>query len=188
VETSSPQQITQLLVDWSNGDRAALDQLLPLVYEELRRLAHHYMRGERDGHTLQTTDLVHEAYLRLADYQNIQWQQRAHFFAVAAQLMRRILVEHARSRQRLKRGGNARKVSLQEATVVSPERSLEWLALDEALTKLSACDLRKGQVVEMRVFGGLSNEEIAEVLKIAPNTVTRDWNFAEAWLRRELSL
>ena len=183
----SPPQITQLLAEWSNGDQSALEQIIPLVYEELRRLAHHYMRNERPDHTLQTTALVHEAYLRLADYQHIGWQERAHFFAVAAQLMRRILVEHARAHQRVKRGGGAVKVSLDEGAVLSTERSKELLALDEALIRLADIDPRKSRVVEMRFFGGLSNKEMAEVLKISPNTVTRDWNMAEAWLRRELS-
>jgi RNA polymerase sigma-70 factor, ECF subfamily len=183
----SSQEITQLLIDWSNGDQSAFATLLPLVYDELRRLAHHYMRNERAGHTLQTADLVHEAYLRLVDYKRIQWQKRAHFFAIAAQVMRRILIERARARGRDKRGGGARKVSLDEGAVLSQERSLELLALNEALTRLAAIDPRKAQVVEMRFFGGLSNEEIAEVLQVSPNTVIRDWNFAEAWLRREMS-
>jgi RNA polymerase sigma-70 factor (ECF subfamily) len=179
-------QITRLLNDWSNGDQAALDQLLPLVYEELRRLAHHYMRQERAGHTLQTTALVNEAYLRLADCEWMRWQDRAHFFAVSAQLMRRILVDHARTRRRLKRGGGATKVSLGASGVMSPQRSEELLALDEALTRLAAVDPRKSRVVELRLFGGLDNNEVAAVLKISINTVTRDWNMAAAWLRREL--
>src|SRR5919109_2429105 len=163
--TPTPHQITQLLVAWSNGDDAALEQLMPLVYEELRRLAHSYMRGERPGHTLQTTALVNEAYLRLADYRRVRWQERTQFFALAAQLMRRILVEHARSRGRQKRGGRAERVALDEAAVLSPERSRELLALDEALTRLAEIDPRKGRVVEMRFFAGLHNEEIAEALK-----------------------
>ncbi len=183
---SPPQEITQLLNDWSNGDQAALAKLMPLVYEELRRRAHNYMRNERAGHTLQTTELVHEAYLKLVDYRSMRWQKRAHFFAVAAQVMRRVLVEQARGRQRGKRGGDAIKVALDEGAVLLREPSLELLPLDEALTKLAGIDFRKSQVVEMRFFGGMSNEEIAEVLKISPNTVTRDWKFAEAWLRREL--
>lgn len=179
-------QITRLLADWSNGNQAALEQLMPLVYEELRRLARHYMRHERAGHTLQTTDLVHEAYLRLADYDRMRWQDRAHFFAVAAQLMRRILVDHARTRQRFKRGGGAVMVSLGAEGVMSPQRSEDLLALDEALTRLAALDPRKSRVVELRLFGGLDNEEVAEVLKVSANTVIRDWKMAMAWLRREL--
>ena len=186
MSTTSHQHITQLLVDWSNGDRAALDKLMPLVYDELRRRAHHYMRNERPGHTLQTTGLVNEAYLKLVDHQNMRWQNRAHFFAIAAQVMRRILVDYGRSRQREKRGGNAVRVSLDEVAVMSRERSAELIALDDALSKLAAFDERKSQVVELRFFGGLNNEEVGEVLKVHPNTVMRDWNFAEAWLRREL--
>lgn len=184
---ASPQQITQLLVDWGNGDETALERLMPLVYEELCRLAHHYMRGERPGHTLQTTALVNEAYLRLTDYRRVRWQERTQFFALAAQLMRRILIEYARSRDRQKRGGGAVRVMLAEAEVLSPERSLELLALDEALTQLAKIDKRKARVVELRFFGGLDNKEIATVLEISPNTVTRDWRMAEAWLRRELT-
>jgi RNA polymerase sigma-70 factor, ECF subfamily len=184
---SSPQQITQLLVDWGNGDQMALERLMPLVYEELRRLAHQYMRGERPGHTLQTTALVNEAYLRLTGYRRVRWQERAQFFALAAQLMRRILIEYARSRDRQKRGGGAVRVMLDEVEVLSPERSRELLALDEALTELSKIDQRKARVVELRFFGGLDNKEIATVLGIAPNTVIRDWQMAEAWLRRELT-
>jgi RNA polymerase sigma factor (TIGR02999 family) len=190
---SQRHQITQLLIDWSHGDETALDRLMPLVYQELRRMAHHHLRNERVGHTLQTTDLVNEAYLRLTDLKKVQWQERVHFFAVAARIMRRILVEQARSRQRLKRGGKHRKIALTEGTALpkvglsdSRGRFLDLLALDEALTRLAATDPRKSKVVEMRFFGGMTNEEIAELLKIAPNTVIRDWNFAEAWLRREL--
>jgi RNA polymerase sigma factor (TIGR02999 family) len=183
---SPSRQITRLLADWSNGNQAALEQLAPLVYEELRRLARHYMRHERAGHTLQTTDLVHEAYLRLADYNRMRWQDRAHFFAVAAQLMRRILVDHARARQRLKRGGDAVRVSLGAEDFISPQRFEDLLALDEALTKLAALDPRKSRVVELRLFGGLDNDEIAEVLKVSANTIIRDWKMAMAWLRREL--
>jgi RNA polymerase sigma factor (TIGR02999 family) len=187
VTVSSPQQITQLLVDWGNGDQAALERLMPLVYGELRRLAHQYMRGERPGHTLQTTALVNEAYIRLTGYRRVRWQERAQFFALAAQLMRRILIEYARSRDRQKRGGGAVRVILSEAEVLSPGRSRELLALDEALTELAKIDQRKARVVELRFFGGLDNKEIAEVLQVSPNTVTRDWNVAEAWLRRELT-
>jgi RNA polymerase sigma-70 factor (ECF subfamily) len=183
----SPHEVTQLLIDCSNGNRDASDQLFPLVYEELRRLAHRYMSRERPGHTLQTTAVVHEAYLRLIDQKHVQWQNRAHFFAIAAQMMRRILITHAQSSAYAKRGGGALKVSLDEAAILSKERAGELLALDEALTSLTAIDPRRSQVVELRFFGGLSNEEIAEVLKISTNTVTRDWNVAKAWLYREMS-
>ena len=192
---SSQKRFTQLLVDWSNGDETALAKLMPIVYRELQRRAHQYLRNERPGRTLQTTDLVNEAYLRLADYKQIQWRERAQFFAIAAQIMRRILVEHARSRRRVKRGGNAQTVSLEEGTVSlgnrssdSQSRFLDMLALDEAMTRLEAIDSRKTRVVEMRFFAGMNNQQIAEVLKVTPNTVIRDWNFAEAWLRRELGV
>jgi RNA polymerase sigma-70 factor (ECF subfamily) len=183
---TSPHQITQLLIEWSNGDRAALDKLMPLVYDELRSLARHYMRQERADHTLQTTALVHEAYVRLIDYRKIRWQRRAHFFAIAAQLMRRILVDYARANGRIKRGGLALRVALDEGAILSEQRSVELIALDDALTKLAALDARKSQVVELRFFGGLNNAEVAEVLSVHPNTVIRDWDFAEAWLRREI--
>ncbi len=184
---------SQQLIDWSNGDETALDKLMPIVYRELRRRAHQCLRNERPGRTLQTTELVNEAYLRLLDYKQIQWRERAQFFAIAAQIMRRILVEHARSRGRVKRGGNAQRVSLEEGTVSlrnrssdSQSRFLDMLALDEAMARLETIDSRKTRVVEMRFFAGMNNQEIAEVLKVTPNTVIRDWNFAEAWLRREL--
>lgn len=183
----SSHQVTQLLVDLSGGDRTALDKLMPLVYAELHQLAHHYMRREPGGHTLQTTALVNEAYLKLIDQQRVRWQNRAHFFAIAAQVMRRILLDHARTQHRAKRGGGALQVSLDEAMVISEERSAELIALDEALTRLSAVDARKSQVVELRYFGGLTVEEAAEVLKVAPNTVVRDWSTAKAWLRVEIS-
>jgi RNA polymerase sigma factor (TIGR02999 family) len=185
--TPTPHELTQLLIDWSNGSQDALEQLYPLVYEELRRLAHRYMSRERPGHTLQTTAVVHEAYLRLIDQKHVQWQNRAHFFAIAARMMRRILITHAQSHAYAKRGGGTLKVSLDEAAVLSQERAGELLALDDALGSLTALDPRRSQVVELRFFGGLSNEEIAEVLKISPNTVTRDWNVAKAWLYREMS-
>jgi RNA polymerase sigma factor (TIGR02999 family) len=185
--THSPQEITHLLIEWSNGSRDALEQLFPLVYEELRRLAHRYMSRERRGHTLQTTAVVNEAYLRLIDQKHVQWQNRAHFFAIAAQMMRRILITHAQSHAYAKRGGGAPRVSLDEAAIMSDERAGELLALDDALMGLTAIDPRRSQVVELRYFGGLSNEEIAEVLKISLNTVTRDWNVARAWLYREMS-
>ena len=161
--------------------------MMPVVYQELRRLAHHYMRNERVGHTLQTTALVNEAYMRLADYKKLRWQSRAHFFAVAAQVMRRILVENARRRNFAKRGGGAQQVELDEAAVVSAGRSAEVIAVDEALTELESWDARKGRIVELRFFGGLSIEETAEVLKVSPTTVQREWRSAKAWLYRAIS-
>jgi RNA polymerase sigma factor (TIGR02999 family) len=185
--THSQKEITQLLLAWSEGDRAALDQLTPLVYEELRRLAKRYMGQERPGHTLQTTALVNEAYLRLIDTSQVRWQNRAHFLAVSAQLMRRILVDFARARRQLKRGGEVRRVSLEEALVVSAEPDADLVALDDALSALSALDPRQSRVVELRFFGGLSVEETAEALNISETTVRRDWTLARAWLHRELS-
>ena len=185
--THSPQEVTQLLVDWSNGNKAALDQLMPLVYQELRRLASSYLRKERRDHTLQSIALVNEAYLRLVDYSNLRWQDRAQFFALAAQLMRRILIDHARSHHYAKRGGGARKVSLDEAAVLSDERAADLVALDDALTSLSAIDPRKSQVVELRFFGGLNIEETAEVMKVSAMTVQREWRWAKAYLHREIS-
>ena len=184
---SPQQQVTQLLCDWRSGDRAALEKLIPLVQPELQRLAHQYMSRERPGHTLQTTALLDDAYLQLADKTHPQWQNRAHFFAVAAQLMRRIMVDHARQRQALKRGGGAIRVTLDEAAAVTQTRADELLALDEALEKLATFDQRKAEVVEMRYFGGLTMEEIAEVLKVHVNTVARDWTAARAWLLAALS-
>ncbi len=181
------QQVTQLLCEWRGGDPSALEKLIPLVQPELQRLAHHYMSRERPGHTLQTTALIDDAYLRLADNTHPQWQNRAHFFAAAAQLMRRIMVDHARQRQALKRGGGAIRVTLDEAAAVTQTRAGELLALDEALEKLATFDHRKAQVVELRYFGGLTMEEIAEVLKIHVNTVMRDWTAARAWLLAALS-
>jgi RNA polymerase sigma-70 factor (ECF subfamily) len=178
----SPQEVTQLLAHWSNGDDAALAELTPLIYEELRRLAHHFMDGQRSDHTLQTTALANEAYLRLADQTNPSWQNRAHFFAVAARAMRRILVSYARSQRSQKRGGGALKLELDEAALVSPEESREIVDLHEALEQLSALDSRKAQVVELKYFGGLSYDEIAEVLKISPITARRDGEFAKLWL------
>ncbi len=183
---SSPHEVTQLLQAWSDGDAEALDQLVPLVYGELHRLARHYMGGERPGHTLQITELVNEAYVRLVDWKNVRWQNRAHFFGVAAQMMRRILVDFARSRHYAKRGGETRRVSLSEAAGVSAERGEDFIALDDALKSLAAFDARKGRIVELRFFGGLSVEETAEVLKISPRTVMREWSLAQAWLHREL--
>lgn len=181
------QNITQLLVDWRNGDQEALNQLMPLVYEELRRMANYYMRNERKGHTLQTSALVNEAYLRLVDHENIQWQNRSHFFGLAAQAMRRILVDHARSRNYQKRGGGAEQVSLDEAATLAEDRAAELIALDDALQELAKFDQRKSRIVEMRYFGGLSGEEVAEALGISTATVSRDWETAKAWLLRELS-
>src|SRR5437867_6637069 len=182
----SPHEVTQLLAEWSHGDNAALAELTPLVYEELRRLAHHFMEGQRPDHTLQTTALVDEAYLRLADQTSPSWQNRAHFFAVAARAMRQILVNYARSQRAQKRGGGALKVELDEAALVSPEQSKEIVDLHEALERLAALDSRKAQVVELKYFGGLNYDEMAEVLKISPVTVRRDWEFAKLWLYTEL--
>jgi RNA polymerase sigma factor (TIGR02999 family) len=180
--TPAPEEVSQLLREWSKGDQAALDKVMPIIYQELHRLAHHYMRKERAGHTLQTTALVNEAYMRLADYKKMRWQSRAHFFAVAAQVMRRILVEQARSRKLVKRGGGVPTVSLDEAAIVSHGRSAEVIAVDEALTDLESWDPRKSKIVELRFFGGLSIEETAEVLKVSATTVQREWRSAKAWL------
>jgi RNA polymerase sigma-70 factor (ECF subfamily) len=182
----SPQRVTQLLARWSHGDDAALGELTPLVYEELRRLAHHQMGGQRPDHTLQTTALVNEAYLRLADQTNPSWQDRAHFFAVAARAMRQILVNYAKSYRAQKRGGGALKVELDEAAIVSPEKSKEIVELHEALERLASLDSRKARVVELKYFGGLNHDEIAEVMKVSTVTVRRDWVFAKAWLHNEL--
>ena len=180
------QEITQLLLAWNQGDEQALNRLMPLVHGELHRLAHRYMAGERPGHPLQTTALVHEAYLRLIDSSRVRWQNRAHFFAVSAQLMRRILVDVARARAQLKRGGDAILVSLDEAMEIPREPGADLIALDDALTMLAAFDERKSKVVELRFFGGMSVEETAEVLGISPMTVMRDWGLAKVWLLREL--
>jgi RNA polymerase sigma-70 factor, ECF subfamily len=185
--TDSPREITALLLAWSGGDRQALDRLIPLVEAELHRLAARYIRRERPGHTLQTTALVNEAYLRLVDWQTVRWENRAHFFGVSAQLMRRILVDHARRENYLKRGGGALQVSLGEAEAkTAEERGVDLLALDEALDKLARFDERKSRMVELRFFAGLSVEETAEVLKVSPRTVKREWAFAQAWLHNEL--
>ena len=184
--TRAPHEVTQLLVAWGDGDQSALDQLMPLVYEELHRLAHRYMAQERPEHTLQTSALVNEAYVRLVDQRNVHWQNRAQFFGIAATSMRRILVGYARSRKRVKRGAGAFQISLDESAILSQERTAEMLALDEALDNLAAVDQRKSQVVELRFFGGLSIDETAEVLKVSPGTVMRDWTLAKAWLRREV--
>ena len=182
-----PHEITELLEQWSGGNQAALDQLYPLVYEELRRLARSYMRREPKGHTLQTTALINEAYVRLVDQQSVRWQNRSHFFAISAQIMRRILVDHARRHLQAKRGGGAKRISLDEVMIVAKERSEEVLMLDEALANLARLDPRRSQVVELRYFAGLNNSEIASVLKISENTVMRDWNLARAWLYQQLS-
>lgn len=179
-------EITRLLIDWSNGDEAALNKLMPLVEVELRRLAHNCMRRENRNHTLQTTAVVNEAYLKLVDQNRTHWKNRAHFFAIAARIMRRFLSNYARNQHRQKRGGNAVQVSLSEVSVMSMDKTAELIALDEALERLSEIDERKSQVVELRYFGGLDVKETAEVLNIAPITVMRDWKLAKAWLSREI--
>jgi RNA polymerase sigma factor (TIGR02999 family) len=179
--------VTQLLIDWSNGDQAALAKLVPVVEQELRRLAHHYMSRERAGHTLQTTALVNEAFVRLANRKRMQWQNRAHFFGIAAQLMRTILVDHARSHACAKRGGGAEKLELNEALVVSQQKAAEVIALDEALKELELIDPRQSRIVELRFFGGLTVEEAAEVLHVSPVTIKREWSTAKAWLYRNLA-
>ena len=186
MRTHSPQEITRLLVAWGDGDELALADLTPLVYDELHRLAHHYMSGESPGHTLQTTALVNEAYIRLIDWKNVRWQNRAHFFGVSAQLMRRILVDFARTHSSKKRGGDVRSVALDEAALVGAQGA-DLVALDEALKSLAELDARQSRVVELRFFGGLTNDEVAEVLKVSEATVRRDWSLARAWLNRELS-
>lgn len=183
---ASPKRVTQLLGDWSEGNSAALSELTPLVYEDLRRLAHRYMDGQRPDHTLQTTALVNEAYLRLADQTNPRWQNRAHFIAVAARAMRQILVNYAKAHLSKKRGGGAQKVELDEAALVSPTHSKVIVDLHEALERLSMLDSRKAEVVELKYFGGMNYDEIAEVLKISAITSRRDWEFARAWLFTEL--
>jgi RNA polymerase sigma-70 factor, ECF subfamily len=186
MDNPSPQDVTRMLQDWSNGDQAVAARLMPLVYDELRRLADHYLRGERPDHTLQPTALVHEAYLRLADQTNVTWQNRVHFFAVAAQSMRQVLVDSARSYRAAKRG-SGQKLSLEEADGVSLEREVDLLALDEALSRLATLDPRQSRIVELRYFGGLTVEETAEVTGVSPRTIRREWTMAKAWLRREIS-
>jgi RNA polymerase sigma factor (TIGR02999 family) len=182
------QEITAMLRAWGEGDRAVLDQMLPLVYDELRRQAHRYLRRERPNHTLQTTALINEAYLKLVDQRVVQWQNRAHFFGIAAQAMRRILVDYAKQRNREKRGGAAADLPLEEALLVAATgQSIDLLALDEALTRLALIDEQQARVVELKYFSGLSIEETAEALGISPATVKRDWQMAKAWLRHELS-
>lgn len=184
--SNSQHDVSVLLQDWRRGDRGALERLMPLVYDELRRLAHRYMTRERAGHTLQTTALVNEAYLRLVDAHHVSWQNRAHFFAISANLMRRILVDFARTRGYKKRGGEARRVDFDEAFFASKGRDADFLALDDALNALAELDPRKAKVVELRYFGGLTPKETAEVLKVSPDTVFRDWRLAKVWLLREL--
>jgi RNA polymerase sigma-70 factor (ECF subfamily) len=183
---SQPEEVTQLLLDWSNGNRAALDRLFPLVHAELHRLASRYMAKERHGHTLQTSALVNEAYLRLVDQRRVQWQNRAHFFAIASQLMRRIVVDHARAHAQVKRGGGAQRVSLENAAELSLKPASDLIALDDALESLAAIDPRRSRVVELRFFGGLSVEETAETLKVSTITVMRDWKLAKAYLYRAI--
>jgi len=183
---SSQHEVTELLLQWRSGDKTALDKLTPLVYNELRRLAHGYLKQERPGHTLQTTALVHEAYLRLVEQQDIRWQNRAHFFAVSAQVMRHVLVDYARKRRSRKRGGDAQRVSLEEGAIVSQERASELVELDDALQRLAESHPRCSRLVELRYFAGLNNQDAAEVLKISEATVERDWRFAKTWLYREL--
>jgi len=186
MDGKSSQEITLLLQAWRGGDQGALERLMPLVYSELHRIAHRYMLRERAGHMLQTTAVVNEAYLRLIDARQVEWKDRAHFFAISANLMRRILVEFARSRGRNKRGGDVRRVELDEALVVSPQRGTDLVALDDALTALGEIDERKAKVIELRFFGGLSVEETAEVLNVSPDTIMRDWRLAKVWLWREM--
>ncbi|HEX3248779.1 MAG TPA: sigma-70 family RNA polymerase sigma factor [Pyrinomonadaceae bacterium] len=183
----SPNEITEQLIAWSKGDTAALEKLIASVYQELRRMADNYLRGEDSGHSLQPTALVHEAYLRLIDQTKVEWHNRAHFFGVAAQMMRRILIDHAKAKHRLKRGGTAIRVMLDENANFTHERAAELIALDEALQTLAVMDQRKSRIVELRYFGGLSVEETAQVLGVSDKTVMRDWNLAKAWLYRELT-
>ena len=186
-EPKPPEEVTGLLQAWSGGDQAAFDKLAPIVYNELRRLARHYMARERRDHTLQPTALVHEAYMRLADFQRLHWKNRVHFFAISSQVMRRVLVDSARSRERHKRGGNAQRISLDECAELGQQHDAALIALDDALTALAASDGRKCRVVEMKFFGGLRTEEIAESLQVSPDTVLRDWKLAKLWLLRELN-
>jgi len=183
----TPNEITEQLIAWSKGDEGALDALIPAVYQELRRMANYYLRGENAGHSLQPTALVHEAYLRLIDQTKVDWQNRAHFFGVAAQMMRRILVDHAKAKHRAKRGGTATKVSLDETVNLSSERAAELVALDDALKVLDELDERKSRIVELRYFGGLTVDETAQVLGVSDKTVMRDWSLAKAWLYQQLS-
>ena len=185
-EAESAPELTALLVNWSNGDQRALDELMPLVYGELRRLAGAHLRRERSDHTLQSTALVHEAFLRLVNQRDVHWRNRAHFYGIAAQMIRRILVDHARAQQAGKRGSGAVKIELDEAMAVSRQRELDLVGLDDALQRLSALDERQGRIVELRFFAGLSVEETAEVMHLSPATVKREWSSARAWLYREI--
>jgi len=185
--TAMPNEVTQLLISWRNGDSEALDKLIPMVYAELRKLARRHMARESPDHTLQTSSLINETYLKLVDQQNVQWQNRAHFFAVAAQVMRHILIDHARRHRYQKRGAGAPKISFDETTGLSDERAAELVSLDDALTALAEIDARKSRIIELRFFGGLSVEETAEIMKISPVTVSREWRAARAWLRREMA-
>lgn len=185
--TPSSQSITQLLIEWRDGDQTALDRLIPLVHQELRRLAHHYLKRERPEHTLQTTALVNEAYLKLVDHKDMHWQNRAHFFAVAAQAMRRILVDHARSRDAIKRGRGVAVITLDEAAAIADTQAADLLALNDALDQLTLLDVRKSRIVELRYFGGMTVEEAAEVLGLSPTTVNREWQSAKTWLLRTMS-
>ena len=182
-----PQEISQLLLSWSKGDSAALDQLIPLVYPELKRIARVYMGRENPAHTLQTSALINEAYLRLVNQQAVEWQDRAHFFAVVAQIMRHILVDHARKYRRNKRGGGTEHVALDDVAVICDQRADELIALDDALNQLASIDMRKSQIVELRFFGGLTVDETAEVMGLAAITIMREWRAAKAWLGREIS-
>ena len=186
MEKSSTAAVTELLIGWSNGDETALDRLMPVVDAELHRIAHYHMNRENPGHTLQTSALVNEAYLKLINQRDVRWQNRAHFFAIASKLMRRILLDHAKAQHRTKRGGDAQQVSLSEVIISSDKPSAELIALDDALNKLAEFDKQKSNIVEMRYFGGLTIEEIAEVLGISAASVRRHWNMAKAWLRREV--
>jgi RNA polymerase sigma factor (TIGR02999 family) len=185
--TPSSQSITQLLIEWRDGDQTALDRLIPLVHQELRRLAHHYLKQERREHTLQTTALVNEAYLKLVDHKGMHWKNRAHFFAVAAQAMRRILVDHARTRDALKRGGRLAMTNLDEAATVADTQAAELLALNDALDQLAHLDARKSRIIELRYFGGMTLEETAEVVRLSPTTVNREWKSAKTWLLKMMS-
>lgn len=184
--TPSSQSITQLLIEWRDGDQTALNRLIPLVHQELRRLAHHYLKQERPEHTLQTTALVNEAYLKLVDHKDMHWQNRAHFFAVAAQAMRRILVDHARSRDAIKRGRGVAVITLDEAAAIADTQAADLLALNDALDQLALLDARKSRIVELRYFGGMTVEEAAEVLGLSPTTVNREWQSAKTWLLRTM--
>ena len=185
--TALPSQVTQLLLKWSDGDRSALDQLIPLVHSELRRMARRYMGRQNPGHTLETSALINEAYLRLVNQQSVEWKDRAHFFAVSAQIMRNILIDHARRYRYAKRGAGARKIELDEMAEMPERRAAEFVALDDALRELATVDPRKSEIVELRFFGGLNIEETAEVMKISPATVQREWRAARAWLQRAMA-